>query len=77
MGGRKPRGRGVLAELLGMPGEPVDRDDMGSNGDGPVDPVSAPEDAASPEPAPERESYEPGWYRISLARSEREPGPPA
>src|SRR5437763_13635289 len=71
MAGRKPRGRGVLAGLLRMTNEQAG--DNGASASAATSPRLAP--GALGEPAPQsapispemRESYEPGWYRISVA----------
>src|SRR5437588_7155493 len=73
MAGKKPRGRGVLASLLRMTNEkPQD------NGGYSSAPPHLPEqiDEAAPAPiSPEmRESYEPGWYRISMAQPSDDTG---
>ena len=65
---RQQRGRGVLAGLLRMSAGGAEQQRT----------QYAEEPLGEPVPGPisseMREAYEPGWYRISLARSEREPG---
>jgi HEAT repeat protein len=81
--GKKRKGRGVLASLLSMGSGDQD---VAPDDDGPVfppipadltpaDPDERPNPFADTAPSgiggqPVRESYEPGWYRISLARNQ-------
>ena len=71
MAGKKPRGRGVLAGLLRMTGE--QGGDNGASASTVTSPRLAPGALGEPAPthvSPEmRESYEPGWYRISVAQT--------